>query len=122
MKKQPLLGATLAGFGVSPLQELVSCYMQRVSCFPSSAGVIWKEPSLLQNKSLKLAWQLTQWIDFSRKINRPWKVISDQHSALSHLFGPNELSYFPPTELLESDLTLLWEKVVWRLCHSRLHF
>lgn len=37
------LGAALAGDGVSSYREPVSYDMQRVSRFPSSAGVVWKE-------------------------------------------------------------------------------
>lgn len=41
---KPLLpGAALAGVGVSSYWELVFYDMRRVSCFPSSAGVMWKE-------------------------------------------------------------------------------
>lgn len=43
MEKPPPLGATLAGVGVSSYLELVSYDKQRVSRFPSSTGVVWKE-------------------------------------------------------------------------------
>ena len=68
MEKPVPLGAALAGDGVSSYRELVSYDIQRVSRFPSSAGVMWKKnkPSSLQNKSLNFPWQLTEWIDFSR--------------------------------------------------------
>lgn len=60
MEKLPPLGAALAETGVSSYWELVLCDAQRVSRFPASTGVMWKEPLLLQNKSLNFPWQLTQ--------------------------------------------------------------
>lgn len=43
MEKPLPLGAALAGDGVSPYREAVSCDMQGVSRFPSSVGVMWNE-------------------------------------------------------------------------------
>lgn len=43
MERPTLLSAALAGVEVSSYWEPVSCDMQSVSHFPSSAGVMWKE-------------------------------------------------------------------------------
>ena len=54
-----------------------------------------REPLLLQNKSLNFPWQLTQWIDFSVKINRHWKMVFNQLSVLPHLWVWGALIPFP---------------------------
>lgn len=70
MEKPPLLGAVLAEVGVSSYLEPVSYDMQRVSRFPSSAGVVWKE-NLPRFRTRALTFLgNSEWIDCSRQRNR----------------------------------------------------